>query len=104
MSLPRCDACVPPSALQCLCLVPVSFSIADAAGAGDAFARALVRAASLTAGAHSRVSFFVKQMTGPQCARGKCFYAVTMCLAKRPTRALYVHEVGPWSPLMSFWC
>jgi hypothetical protein len=63
-------------------------------GAGDALACALVRAASLTACAHSRASFIAKQMAGPQYARRKCLYAVTMCLAKRPTRALYVHKVG----------
>ena len=26
-----------------------------------------------------------KQMTGPQCARGKCLYAVTMCAPKQMT-------------------
>jgi len=49
----------------------LSLNRARRSGAGDALARALVRTASLTAGAHRRASCFVKQMTGPQCARGK---------------------------------
>ena len=81
---------------RCLCFVPLSLSLnrARRGGAGDALARALVRAASVTAGARSCASFFFKQMTGSQCRRGKlnCWCPQAYKLLRQIFNQLYKGE------------
>ena len=94
-SVPRCGACVLPAHCNvCALSLCLSLNRARRGGAGDALARALVRAASLTAGARSCASFFVKQMTGSQCGRGKlsCWCPQAYKLLRQNFNQLYMGE------------